>query len=296
MSYYYPHSYFSFTKQEYETLPINTTERVRAPEEVRNSCFVLHNHEALEFNAVLRGQLEITLDGEKHLLKPGEVLLANPFAPHSGEWVGSDKDACYLTLIIHISKFMTFRGSPMNEPLRGIIEGRFKLCEFYAAGSSVFDAIKEIHRLYHDKSPANDALCLGQVYSLLGIMLGSFLLEADNDGRLSQNRDFLRSVCAFVSENYAKDVTTRDAADAMYMDMSQFCRVFRRHFGMNFSNYLCRLRVTRAAELFADSNEPVYSVAEAVGFRNYSYFSRSFKRYIGVTPARYFGKWSTEKE
>lgn len=290
MSYYYPYTYLSIPKQHYETLPINTTERKFSPNELREP-FELHNHEPLELNAVIKGQLEITLDGRKYLLGPGETLLANPFALHSGKWGDTSGGAEYLTLIVRLPKLSVFNESAMCEPLNGVMEGRFRFDEFYPAYSRIFTYIETIHRLYHDKSPANDALCLGEIFGLIGTLLSSHFHEAEDGRAFHRNVEFLRSVCTFISRNYADDITTKDAAAALYMDMSQFCRAFRRHFGMNFSNHLCQYRVMRAADLYAGSGEPVSFIARSVGFRNYSYFSRSFKRYIGVTPAYYFGRW-----
>ena len=77
----------------------------------------------------------------------------------------------------------------------------------------------------------------------------------------------------------------------MYMEISLFCHTFKRHFGISFSSHLCRYRCIRAAELYKNSGMNIADIAAAVGFSDYCYFSRSFKKYIGQSPAIYFGKW-----
>ena len=46
------------------------------------------------------------------------------------------------------------------------------------------------------------------------------------------------------------------------------------------------------AQEFRDSEEPISHIARAVGFNDYSYFSRCFRQYTGVAPAAYFRNWT----
>ena len=163
-------------------------------------------------------------------------------------------------------------------------------------GSFLFERVCEIHRLYHDKSPQNDALVLGCIYSLLGELIGSHCHDTEKSEAFRRDADFLRRVCGFVNRNYMNEITTRDAAAEVYMEISRFCRVFRAHFGTSFSSHLCRYRVERAAGQRPDPKESMADIARSVGFRNYRYFSRSFRKYIGVSPAVYFNKRKTGME
>lgn len=57
--------------------------------------------------------------------------------------------------------------------------------------------------------------------------------------------------------------------------------------------YLCDFRLQIATDRI-NGNLSIAEIASEAGFNDYCYFSRSFKKYIGVTPAKYFGKWSKE--
>ncbi len=117
MSYYYPYSYLIKQAESYETLPINTTHCKFDSSKDGRDCFELHNHEALELNAVIRGKLCMTLDGKKYVLSGGEVLLANPYALHSGKWAEDCSEGDYMTLILHLPKLLTFSRSPLEKAL-----------------------------------------------------------------------------------------------------------------------------------------------------------------------------------
>ena len=68
---------------------------------------------------------------------------------------------------------------------------------------------------------------------------------------------------------------------------SQFCRVFRQEQGVSFGQYLLCYRIERARERLAHPGAHAKEVAYAVGFNDLSYFTRAFKRRVGVCPSEY---------
>ncbi|MBA3707668.1 MAG: helix-turn-helix transcriptional regulator [Planctomycetes bacterium] len=61
-------------------------------------------------------------------------------------------------------------------------------------------------------------------------------------------------------------------------------RTFRQDTGETLAGHIVRMRITRARALLAASDLPVRTVADAVGHRDPSYFCRSFRREVGMTP------------
>ena len=57
--------------------------------------------------------------------------------------------------------------------------------------------------------------------------------------------------------------------------------------GKNFVEYLNELRIEKAKELLKDVRYKTYEVAEKVGIPDAHYFSRLFKKYVGMTPTEY---------
>jgi len=62
---------------------------------------------------------------------------------------------------------------------------------------------------------------------------------------------------------------------------------FSREAGETFTEYLSRTRVEEAKRLLATTSMLVYEVGERVGYPNVEHFSRVFKRWVGVSPARF---------
>lgn len=70
---------------------------------------------------------------------------------------------------------------------------------------------------------------------------------------------------------------------------SHFSRLFAKEMGENFIDYLTKIRITKAKELFVTTNLKVYEIAEKVGYTSAEHFSRIFKRYTGESPSNYKG-------
>jgi len=72
-----------------------------------------------------------------------------------------------------------------------------------------------------------------------------------------------------------------------HLGPSQFCRAFRLEHGVSFGQHLLRLRIERACDRLGDPDALVKEVAYSVGFNDLSYFTRAFRREMGVCPSAY---------
>lgn len=91
----------------------------------------------------------------------------------------------------------------------------------------------------------------------------------------------------YIIENYNKDITLKDIADHIYLNSAYFSRLFKEKTGENFSDYLIKIRMQKAAELLKDSRYKVHEVSHMIGYESLRYFYRLFKRHNGLTPTEY---------
>jgi AraC-like DNA-binding protein len=71
------------------------------------------------------------------------------------------------------------------------------------------------------------------------------------------------------------------------MSSYYFCKTFKKVTGLNFTNYLARLRIEKAKELLLNPNARVSEIVFEVGFRSITHFNRIFKRHVGKSPTEY---------
>lgn len=78
-----------------------------------------------------------------------------------------------------------------------------------------------------------------------------------------------------------------DAAALVYLSASYLSRYFKQKTGASFTDYLCGQRMGLASEMLSDMQYKIYEISELLGYTNPFNFTRSFKKYYGVSPRDY---------
>ena len=95
-------------------------------------------------------------------------------------------------------------------------------------------------------------------------------------------------ILKYVTEHIdTPDLKIDDIADAMGMSRSVLYTKIKQQLGMTPIDFVRHVRIMRACELLKDTDEPLSSVAFAVGFSDPKYFSKVFKRETGIVPTEY---------
>ncbi|SDM80999.1 response regulator [Acetanaerobacterium elongatum] len=97
----------------------------------------------------------------------------------------------------------------------------------------------------------------------------------------------LRKAVDYLNKHYSDPITLQQMADEIYVSPSYISRMFKKELGVNFVDYLNEIRISRAKDLLGDINYKTYEVADSVGISNPHYFSKLFRRYVGMTPSEY---------
>lgn len=89
-----------------------------------------------------------------------------------------------------------------------------------------------------------------------------------------------------LDSNYQTDVVFSDLAREFYISPSQLTKYFTAQCGVSPRQYLSDLRISKAKALLL-SKTPIKHIAELVGFSDQLYFSRFFRKRVGVSPSEY---------
>jgi len=92
---------------------------------------------------------------------------------------------------------------------------------------------------------------------------------------------------SFIETHYHEKIYEEEVAQLCGMNVSTFSRSFKKEHGTTFRNYLIDYRINKAKELLKNPIAMVTDIAYTVGFQDPSYFARTFRRFVGMSPSRY---------
>lgn len=100
-------------------------------------------------------------------------------------------------------------------------------------------------------------------------------------------KHIIRQAAAYIDENYFEDLTLSSLSEKFNVESSYFSRMFRQELGENLILYITRKRIEKAKAYIANGDINLTEIAFMVGYNDYSYFNRVFKKNTGMSPREY---------
>jgi AraC-like DNA-binding protein/ligand-binding sensor protein len=91
----------------------------------------------------------------------------------------------------------------------------------------------------------------------------------------------------FIQEHLTENLRLAHVARASNTSTFYFCKMFKKITGINFTDYLSRVRIEKSKNLLLNPNLRVSEIAFEVGFQSLTHFNRVFKKILGQSPTEY---------
>ena len=107
-----------------------------------------------------------------------------------------------------------------------------------------------------------------------------------NDSTLTKSEESIGTLVKyFIKNNLARKLSLNDIALNLHCSTVTLTEHFKAEFGITITEYITRKRMQLSEKLLISTDEPLREVAQASGFADVEYFSRTFKKHHGVSPA-----------
>src|SRR5438093_13467128 len=94
----------------------------------------------------------------------------------------------------------------------------------------------------------------------------------------------------FISKNQGEALSLGQVAKAVNTSTFYFCKMFKKATGLNFTDYVSRLRIEKAKNLLLNPNLRISEIAYEIGFQSLTHFNRVFKSIVGQSPTDFRSK------
>lgn len=249
-------------------------------------------HDSFEMVYIKKGNAIFEIAGTPVDIGPNEIIIIKPGQPHK-VIVKSDSGCEFVVFNfkfeskinrsiseVSISDFIDFVSNKESGPFITL------------KVSSKNDIIVLIDRILKEKENdeiGKDFLNYLLVLELFVLISRAMKMEWENSikGKSNKLKEVIQAAVNYININYERDISLKDIAKYVFLSPSYFAKAFKDETGKSPISYLIQVRLNRAKELLAETEQKVYEIAVSVGFSNQQRFNEIFKKYTGMTPLQY---------
>lgn len=245
-----------------------------------------------ELSILLHGVQSYCRGSENSLLHEDDVILTAPGNGHASMTQAADTYALVLLFSAAAFKPLVKKGVVYQFPScrstdADRSEPRYRVIRFYAS---------QLFRILQQGGPYAQ-LAAKATLELLTIHLCT-QFEPKNFNTLPEDlerRAIARRLLEYVEEHYASKLTLEDLADYAQYNRTYVSTLFKQIVGINFHEYLTRVRFQHALNDLAITNDNLTDIALRNGFADLKTFNARFRATLQRTPAEYRASLSPDR-
>lgn len=247
----------------------------------RSEC-AFNWHSNIEILCFMKGHGYVAYGNEKIEVQKGDIAVININTIHS---LFSNEALEYYCLIID-NDFLKFNGISCDK-----FDYESHICSS-ALNSLYAEAVNAIITPDVLKEPiVKSALLRLMVY-----MTKNHSKPAEhNQGQSSNTSECIRLAIGYIRSHIFNKLTLDEVADEVGLSKYHFSREFKKATGMTVVSYVNTVRCANAKKLLLKNEYSIHDIAIKCGFENDSYFSKTFKKHIGMLPSDFLKEQNNTK-
>lgn len=245
-----------------------------------------HYHNLFEISMVTSGKGYYFAEGRCIEVKAGSIIIFNRLIPHA--WQADTQDPPHLKTFKFYQNL--FLGEALQEEkwqfLKNYLNQLTVLALHEAQAEQSCTLLQLIYEEYQNKQK-------GYKEGIKNLLLVFLMYMMRGDHPIKEGVKPIKSnvqienAVQYMKNNFHLNVTLEDVAKVVYMHPNYFSAVFKKNYGISFSDYMNYLKVSMATELMESTPLTVSEIAMQCGFNSVSNFYRVFKALQGVSPVKY---------
>lgn len=251
-----------------------------------NSNVQFHSHTFFEFLCCCNTcGAEYLIGTERYKLQKGDIILIPPGISHR-PLLPANMQEPYIRDVLWINADFV---NTLSDTIPDITDlGRITPNLFRATGTRWEYICDLFHQGVQEASAKNLGWQLMVTANTITILI--HVLRASHDfyakPQKAEKPELLDQFISYVEQHLANKITLREIAHHFYISESTVTQTFRKKMGISFYRYVIQRRLI-ASKTLIETGIPLESVAEQVGFTDYSSFFRAFKQEYGISPRQY---------
>ena len=111
--------------------------------------------------------------------------------------------------------------------------------------------------------------------------------EAEEELIFQEDHAFVRDIIADIQKKFNGEISLAQYSEKYNISTGYLSILLKKELGMSFTEYITSKRVEKACVLLKNDSLSIASIAEMTGYHDYFYFTKVFKKIMGVSPSKY---------
>ena len=111
--------------------------------------------------------------------------------------------------------------------------------------------------------------------------------DIPNDFAQYTSNKIVQNILSYIHKNYTANLSIQSIAKHCNVNANYASQLFNQEMKVSFSHYLSLLRINEAKQLLKNTDLPISTIALTIGYRDYFYFAKVFKKITGITPTKF---------
>ncbi|MDQ1914096.1 AraC family transcriptional regulator [Paenibacillus sp. GD4] len=250
----------------------------------------VHTHEGLEIYYFQRGNANYIIGENIYDLSPGDMLLFRGSTIHR---VNPSKDVPYIRSYVNFTESFLQEQMPedMFEKLMSLFEAPNGMLIRWSAEErdEVAMYFRSIHRENEHESFGYEIILKTHLTQLLiaAYRKAKRLHELVPAGQQSHTQENVRRILQYINQRYTENFSLQELSKELHLNKYYMCHCFKEVTGSTINNYVISKRIEEAKKMLRTTDEPIALISEKLGFNTAVHFSRSFKKFAGISPQYY---------
>lgn len=271
---------------------------VNKSSELQEFMSLMHKHDFIEIVYVISGRGKHIVGDNEYKVSKGDMFIVNFDVPHGFFHDETDKDEPVVYNCVFMPKFLDsslfssihFQDITSSFLFKSLFPDNYNPGPDLKLKGTDFNEIGDLFsKMYTEYKLMKKGYCdIIRAY-LIELIIKIFRCMESSSGKEPslKSKELVDRSIEYLKRNYNTDIRLEDVALKSFISKNYFSKLFKEVTGINFSDYIQKLRVDEACSLLKSTDMKVMDIALQTGFNDIKFFYEVFKKITGFTPGDY---------
>lgn len=234
-----------------------------------------HSHSYTELFYIIGGDGKFQIDDERFPVQAHNLVIVNPNIIHTE-----------LSYEAHPLEYIVLGIEGLEITIPESSESRYCIYTF-SASNKVLTCMQSILREMQDCELEHQMVCQAYMDILVVQLMRSSGVSMTRVSEASTGNRLCASTRHYIEHHYKERLSLDDLAEIANVNKYYLAHAFKEEYGISPISHLIACRITASKRLLAETDLSLSQIAGILGFSSASYFSQSFRKAEGISPAEY---------